>query len=321
MSLFIVGKLRIMKLSLTRKPLAALAAASLAALALAACSPESETPETGDSGDAYEALITSGPVADAAEIEASEWATSVKDAGVLKVGGTETSELFSLLVPATGQARGFDAAISQLLSNYVLGEVNTELQQVTVDTRESLLESNTVDVTIATYSVTPERAERIGFAGPYYSSQAAILVKADNEDITGIADLAGKEVATQANSTGVTVLENEAPEAKILGLPDHAQALAAVQQGNADAYVIDQTLLMNAVIANDDVKIVGEPFGPEDLYGIGVNKDSDGVDFINTFLQKIYDDGTWAKLWQLTIGDRTGLDTPPTPPTIGELGL
>lgn len=320
-----------MKTSLTRKPLAALAAAGLTILALAACSPEEagdsgsgdtgDTADAGEAGDAYEDLINSGPLAEDSAVEASQWASAVKDAGVLKVGGTETSELFSLLDPAEDQARGFDAAISQLLSRYIIGEVSTELQQVTVDTRESLLESNTVDVTIATYSVTPERAERVGFAGPYYSSQAAILVKADNDDITGLADLAGKDVATQANSTGVTVLENEAPEANILGLPDHAQALAAVQQGNADAYVIDQTLLMNAVVAEDDVKIVGEPFGPEDRYGIGVNKDSDATEFINTFLQTIYDDGTWAKVWELTIGERTGLDEVPAPPAIGDLGI
>ncbi len=164
-------------------------------------------------------------------------------------------------------------------------------------------------------------AERIAFAGPYYTSQAAILVKKDNTDITSLADLAGKTVATQANSTGVALLEAEAPEAEILALPDHAQALAAVQQGNADAYVIDQTLLLNAVIAGDDVKIVGEPFGPEDRYGIGVNKTSDAVDFINDFLTKIEEDGTWAKLWTVTIGDRAGLTDVPQPPTPGDTGL
>lgn len=317
-----------MRRTLARKPLAALTAAALTAIALAACSPEDSDAggsgdggDAGGGGDAYEQLINAGPVADDADVEGNEWASAVREAGVLTVGGTETSELFSLLDPTTGQARGFDAAISQLLSRYILGEVNTDLQQVTVDTRESLLEQNSVDTVIATYSITPERAERIAFAGPYYSSQAGILVANDNDEIASLDDLAGKKVATQANSTGVTLLEQEAPEAEIVALPDHAQALAAVQQGNADAYVIDETLLLNAVVAEDDVKLVGDPFGPEDLYGIGVNADSDAVDFINEFLTTINDDGTWAKVWQLTIGDRTGLDSPPTPPTPGDTGL
>jgi ABC-type amino acid transport substrate-binding protein len=315
----------------TRTPtrtLAALATLALSALAFTACSPEAEsggdpTGSTGEggAGTSYEDIVAGGPVADDADVEANEWASAVREAGVLTIGGTETSELFSLLDPTTGTARGFDAGISQLLSNYILGEVNVDLQQVTVDTRESLLESNTVDAVIATYSITPARAERIAFAGPYYGSQAAILVRKDDTEITGIDDLAGKTVATQANSTGVTLLEQEAPEAEILALPDHAQALSALQQGNADAYVIDQSLLMNAVVANDDVQIVGEPFGPKDLYGIGVNKDSDAVEFINAFLEEIESDGTWADLWTVTIGDRTGLTDVPTPPTPGDTGL
>lgn len=319
-----------MRTTLRTRRLGAVAAlAAAAALALSACSPEAPASEGtspaetggGDTAVTQESIVAGGPVADDATVEANEWAGAIREAGVLRIGGTETSELFSLLDTTTGDAKGFDAGISQLLSHYILGESNVDLQQVTVDTRESLLETNTVDAVIATYSITPARAERIAFAGPYYGSQAAILVRADNTDITGLADLAGKTVATQQNSTGVTLLESEAPEATVLGLPDHQQALTALQQGNADAYVIDQSLLMNAVVSNDDVKIVGEPFGPADLYGIGVNKDSDAVAFINEFLDKIIEDGTWAELWQLTIGDRTGLDTVPTPPTPGDTGL
>ena len=301
---------------------------ALIALGLVACSPEEETSTDGTSegteasGDAYETLIAEGPVADDATIEANEWASAVKESGALRVGGTETSELFSLLDVTTNKARGFDAAISQLLAQYILGEPTTELTQVTVDTREELLVNDNVDVVFATYSITPERAERIDFAGPYYQSQAAILVKEDNADITSLEDLAGKKVATQANSTGQTLLETEAPEAEILALPDHAQALASVIDGNADAYVIDQTLLLNAVLANEgEVKIVGDPFGPSDLYGIGLQQGGDGAEFINAFLTQIIEDGTWDKVWTLTIGDRTGVETIPAPPVPGETGL
>lgn len=312
-----------MRTTARSRGLATLTAVALTTLTLAACSPEDPADEgaDGDGGDAYDQIIAAGPVADDAAVEANEWASAVREAGVLTVGGTETSELFSLLDPTTGETRGFDAGIQQLLSRYILGEANVELQQVTVDTREQVLESNTVDTVIATYSITPERAERVAFAGPYYSAQAGILVSSDNTEIEGLDDLAGHTVATQANSTGVTLLEEEAPEAEILALPDHAQALAAVQQGNADAYVIDETLLMNAVVANDDVQIVGESFGPEDLYGIGVNQDSDAVEFINTFLTEIEDSGQWADLWQLTIGDRADIPDVPTPPTPGDTGL
>lgn len=304
------------------------------ALTMTACSsgtdaPTSATASGGDtqtssgegftSGDeAYDSLVNAGPVADDATIAASEWATKIKESGVLRVGGTETSELFSHLDPATGVVTGFDAGLSQLLARYILGDASKiDLTQVSVDTREELLVNGQVDVVFATYSITPERLERIDFAGPYYSSAAAILVKKDNEDIKGLEDLAGKNVATQAGSTGVTTIETFAPEAAIVALPDHAQAVQAVQQGRADAYVVDQTLLLNAVVQNDDLKVVGEPFGDEDLYGIGIQSDTDGAEFVNEWLQKVVDDGSWLKLWQLTIGDRTGVLSEPTPPAIG----
>lgn len=310
----------------------ALAAAALALVAGCSGAPASSgtTPATGggeaptgtfDSGNTdYDAIINGGSVADAATVDGNEWAKAVKAAGVLKVGGTETSNLFSLLDPTTGVAVGFDAGLSQLLSRYILGDAKTELTQVTVDTREDLLVNNQVDVVFATYSITEKRLERINFAGPYYQSQAGILVKSDNTTINSVADLAGKTVATQASSTGVTVLESEAPEAKILELPDHTQALTAVQQGRADAYVIDQALLLNALVANDDVKIVGEPFGPVDAYGIGVNKDNDAKEFIDAWLQTVIDDGTWLELWKATIGAKTGTDIVPTPPAINSAG-
>ena len=323
-------------------------AAALVALGLAACGPETseteteaptdttgeESPAEGD-GDtdaaavgadldvaAYDAILAEGPVADDATVSASEWASAIKDRGVLRVGGTETSNLFSLLDPTSGTVRGFDAGLSQLLSQYILGDVNTELTQVAVDTRETLLQNGDVDVVTATYSITPERAAVIEFAGPYYGSQAAILVKSDNTDITSVADLTGKTVATQANSTGETLLETEVPEAEILPLPDHAQALESVLNGNADAYVIDQTLLLNAVLQQEGaVKIVGEPFGDADLYGIGIQAGTDGVEFVNAFLDELIASGVWEDLWTVTIGDRTGVSEVPAPPTVGETGL
>ena len=149
-----------------------------------------------------------------------------------------------------------------------------------------------------------------------------VVAPDETQNIKSIADLAGKTVATQAGSTGETLLETEAPDADVLALPDHAQALESVVNGNADAYVIDQTLLLNAVLQQEGaVKIVGEPFGPVDLYGIGVLKGSDATEFVNTFLQQIIDDGLWAELWTVTIGDRTGVTEVPAPPTVGETGL
>ncbi len=317
--------------SRTTARLAAAGVAVITAIALTACGSSDSSPASGSdsssgggtfssSDSAYDTIVNSGPVADDATVEANEWAKSVRDAGTLKVGGVETSVLFSKQDLTTGTDVGFDAGLTQLLARYILGDASkTAVTQVTSDTREDLLVNKQVDLVAATYSITPARQERISFAGPYYSSSAGILVKKGDTAITSVADLAGKTVATQSGSTGETTLATYAPDATVLSLPDNAQCVQAVQQGRADAYVIDQTLLLNNVTQNDDLEVVaGASLGTEDLYGIGLPKDSDGVEFVNAFLQKIEDDGTWLNLWKTTIQDKTGLESEPTPPEIGK---
>ena len=289
---------------------------SLAGSAFAA--EEEITPAAIDK-EAFDALLAAGPIAEDEVIAASEWASAIKAAGVLRVGGTRTSFLFSQLDETDDGLRGFDAGLYQLLARYILGdESKFELTQVDSSTRESVLQSDQVDAVFATYSITPSRQEVISFAGPYYTSKQAVLVKAGNDTITGIEDLAGKLVATQAGSTGPSILEEYAPEAVVQEFTTDAEARTALEQGRVDAYVTDYTLLLNAIVKNPgSYEIVGGTFGPEDNYGIGLPLGSDGVAFVNAFLQELVDNGTWAALWQISLGDRTGIDTAPDAPVIG----
>ena len=270
--------------------------------------------------EAFDALLAAGPVADDAVISASEWASAVKEAGILHVGGTRTSFLFSQLDETDNGIRGFDAGLYQLLARYILGdETKFDLTQVTSSTRESVLTSGQVDAVFATYSITPSRQEVISFAGPYYTSQQAILVKNGNTEISGIDGLADKIVATQSGSTGPAILEEYAPDAIVQEFEDDIQARTAVEQGRADAYVTDYTLILNSIVKNPGAyAIAGDVFGPVDPYGIGLPKDSDGVAFVNDFLKLIEEEGLWAQLWQISLGDRTGgAETAPEPPAIG----
>ena len=269
---------------------------------------------------AFDALIASGSIADDADIAASSWASAVKEAGVLRVGGTRTSFLFSQLDETDEGLRGFDAGLYQLLARYILGdESKFELTQVDSSTRESVLQSDQVDAVFATYSITPARQEVISFAGPYYTSRQAVLVKAGNTEITGVDSLAGKNVATQAGSTGPEILEEFAPEAVVQEFDNDIEARTALEQGRVDAYVTDYTLMLNAIVKSPGTyEIAGDVFGPEDNYGIGLPLDSDGVAFVNDFLKKTEEDGTWEQLWKISLGDRTGITTAPAAPQIGE---
>jgi glutamate transport system substrate-binding protein len=308
------------KYSAIRKGLGIFLAAALSVGASASVFAAEDTEGVAIDKEAFDELIASGIVADDADIEANSWASAVKEAGVLRVGGTRTSYLFSQLDETDDGIRGFDAGLYQLLARYILGDESSfELTQVDSSTRESVLQSDQVDAVFATYSITDSRKEVISFAGPYYTSNQAVLVKAGNTDITGVDDLAGKTVATQSGSTGPDILAEYAPEAIVQEFETDQEARTALELGRVDAYVTDYTLLLNAIVKNPDTyEIAGEVFGPEDSYGIGLPLDSDGVAFVNDFLEKIEENGTWAELWKISLGDRTGIETIPDAPAIAE---
>lgn len=322
-----MDRIEIAGLQLSRRKLLGISLGTLSAGALAACSSSPSLPAAsgsasagGSSGSvidlaAYDAVLSKGKVADASLVDGNAWAKAIKARGAINRGGTDTSSLFSLRDPATGKVAGFDAGISQLLAKYITGQPKENLSQVTVDTRETLLQNQSVDLIVATYSITPARQQKVDFAGPYYESKSAILVKSTNTSINSVDDLAGKNVATQAASTGVALLQKYAPKANVQTFDDNPKCLAAVQQGRVDAYVIDQSILLSDVAKNKDVKIVGDPFGNADPYGIGLHKGSDALAFVNTWLKSIEADGTWAALWKATVGQVVKTD-PPTPPAI-----
>ena len=316
------------KIMLDRRQAFGLGLGALATLGLAACgggdapSDDGGSEEAGPSSEidaeAFDGLILNTPLADDAEVEANEWAKRVREAGVLRVGGVETSTLFSQLNEVDGRHRGFDAGLFQMLAFYLLGDAKAyDLTLVQSSTRESVLQNDTVDAVFATYTINDERKKLISFAGPYYVGHQGILVKEGNEDINSVDDLAGKIVGVQEGSNGRAVVEEYAPQAEIQELGTDEELRRALEQGRIDAYVVDATLHMGSIISNPGKYRLAAEFGPEDPLGIGLPLDSDGVDFVNGFLKKIEDEGMWEALYMICLGDRIGVETAPEPPAIG----
>ncbi|MFI5679925.1 glutamate ABC transporter substrate-binding protein [Streptomyces cellulosae] len=303
--------------------------AAFTALALAGCSggssgsagvpgaPAAQTSATAASGAAaIDQLVAAEQPAAASLLPSGSTAAKIKAAGALTVGGTQTAALFSLLNPTTGKVGGFDAAMSRLLAKYIIGTDSTKLVNVTAATREALLKNHSVDAVFATYTITPEREKVVAFAGPYYEDGLAIEVKKTETGISSLKDLAGKTVVTESGSTAATVIKNAAPSARIQLFDTNTECLQALQQGRADAYVLDQGLLAGNASTNPDVKVLAGTFSKEP-YGIGLPLDEPDLKvFVNNWLKKIEADGTWTKVWQATVG--TEVPGPaPTPPTVG----
>ena len=105
-----------------RALLSATGAVSLTAILAACADTGADGQAVSGGGDAdYDTVINSGPVAAANVVAASSWASAIKEAGVLKTGGTKTAAVFSSEDATTGKVTGFDAAIAQTLARYIIG--------------------------------------------------------------------------------------------------------------------------------------------------------------------------------------------------------
>lgn len=300
--------------------------AAFTSLALTGCSsgssssavpgaPAAHTAAAAKGSATVDQLVAAEQPAAAALIPSGSTAAKIKAKGTLTVGGTQTAALFSLLNPTTGKVDGFDAAMSRLLAKYITGKDSTHLTNVTSQTREALLKNHSVDVVLATYTITPERAKVVAFAGPYYQDGLAIEVKKTGTAITILADLAGKTVVTESGSTAAAAVKKAAPSVKVQLFDTNTECLQALQQGRADAYVLDQGILAGNASTNPDVKVLPGTFSAEP-YGIGLPLDQpDFKAFVNGWLKQIEADGTWAKVWQATVGTEVP-GAVPTPPTV-----
>jgi glutamate transport system substrate-binding protein len=180
------------------------------------------------------------------------------------------------------------------------------------DNREPFLQKGTVDIVAASYSITDERREIVGQAGPYYVTGQQLLVGADDDSISGPEDLEGKKVCSVTGSTSIETVEKEYG-AEPAGFDTYSECVTQLQNGNVDAVTTDGAILLGYAAQDpDNLKVVGEPFS-EERYGIGYKLgDTEFCQFITDTIQEAMDDGTWKEAFDATLGE-SGVEAPEPP--------
>ena len=240
----------------------------------------------------------------------------IQSAGTVKVGVKKDQPGFGLTNPTNGDVEGFDVEIAKAIAEAISPSVKVEFVEAISANRETFIEQGTVDYVVATYTINDARKARVDFAGPYFVAEQDIMVKADNDSIKSVEDLDGKNVCTVTGSTSEKNLKAKAPGAKVKLLGKYSECAAELGDGRVEAVTTDNTILAGLVKDSGDAfKLVEAPFSDEP-YGIGVKLgDDDFREFINDVLEKMFDNGEWAKAFAATLGTTVGLKTP-EPPTI-----
>jgi glutamate/aspartate transport system substrate-binding protein len=199
--------------------------------------------------------------------------------------------------------------------------IKTEYQVVTSQNRIPLVQNGTVDIECGSTTNNATRQKDVSFAVTTYVEEVRIAVKADS-NITSIAQLANKKVATTTGTTSVQLLrKNERAKGinfeEIFG-KDHADSFLLLESGRADAFVMDGSILAGN-IANSknpkDFKIVGEVLSVEPIAIMIRKDDPDFKNVVDTSIKAMMKDGTIAKMYKQWFmepippkGNRVGLE-------------
>jgi glutamate transport system substrate-binding protein len=210
---------------------------------------------------------------------------------------------------------GFDPEIGKILAASLgINAEDITWKETISDNREPFLQEGEVDLVIASYSITDERREVVGQAGPYYVTGQQLLVKSDS-DIASLEDVKGTEVCSV---TGSTSLENiKAEGAKPRGFDTYSECVDQVLSGTVDAMTTDGAILLGYAAENpDELKVVVDPFS-EERYGVGYSQDKPEMcQWIVDTLTQAQEDGDWDAAFEATLG-QSGVETP-EPPAMDE---
>jgi glutamate transport system substrate-binding protein len=291
-------------------------AASLAAVALVAtaCGDGDDDPAVGG-GQSTNTTTASRPT-----FAAGTTMANLQSKGKIVIGVKFDQPGLGQKNPVTNKVEGFDVEVAKQVALGIFGgtindiESKIEFRESITANREVFLENGTVDMVVATYTINDARKQRIDFAGPYYVAGQDIMVKANDNTIRGVNDLAGKKTCSVRNSTPAANIKRLVPTADLTEFDQYSDCVQALRDNRVTSVTTDNSILLGFVAASPtEFKIVGNKFTDEP-YGIGVKRGDDAFrNFINDRLEAIYANGEWAKLFVATLG-KLGIPTPTPPP-------
>jgi polar amino acid transport system substrate-binding protein len=177
--------------------------------------------------------------------------------------------------------------------------------------RFQFLNTGKLDFLFSTVTITPQRQTIVDFSTPYMKSGWRVLVPKQNIAIKDASDLAGKTVVVVPGSTGEAGLSKLVPSANLLKLTQTSEALQALDQGRADAFVQDAALFAGITQpADTKYKVVGKTYDDAPIGAACRKGDSAACDYIATEIAKFSKDGTLAREYKKWLGDQAATFLP-----------
>ncbi len=224
---------------------------------------------------------------------------SIKSAGTVKIGMLVDFPPFGIM-NESNEPDGYDADVAKLLAK----EWGVELQivPVTGPNRIPYLQSNQVDLLVASLGITEERAKSVDFSKPYAGISIGVF-GAEGVEVSSAEDLSGKTIGVARASTQDTAVTKIAPpDATIQRFDDDASAVQALLSGQVELIGVS-----NVVAAQIEQAAPGR-FNQklelsQQVQGIAVRKgSSELLEAVNAFLEKVKADGQLSSIHEKWLG-------------------
>ena len=278
-----------------KKRFVSAALAAVMALSMTACGSSNSAAETT-------AADTEAAESQAEETTAEEAKTT--DGGTLIVGFDQDFPPMGF-VGDDGEYTGFDLELAQEVAKR-LG-LEYKAQPIAWDSKDMELESGNIDCIWNGFTMTG-REDDYTWTEPYMANQQVFVV-ANDSDISSQADLAGKIVEVQADSSAEAALK-EAPELtatfkELLTTADYNTAFMDLEMGAVDAIAMDVIVAGYQIEQrgeSDKYVILDETLSSEE-YGIGFKKGNEELrDKVQGALDEMAADGTMAEISEKWFG-------------------
>ena len=277
------------------KKILALTLALSAALATTACGSGSAPAASG---------AASGSGADGKTVYRT--LDQIKESGTINIGVFSDKNPFGY-VDENGEYQGYDVYFADRLAKDLGVEVNYVSTEAA--NRIEYLQTGKVDVILANFTVTPQRAEEVDFALPYMNVALGV-VSPDSRVIDSLESWdENDEMIVISGTTAETYLTESYPNIKLQKYDTYANAKNAIENGNGAAWANDNTEVIAFALQNPGYTVGIPTLGSSDTIAPAVSKGNQTLlDWINSEIESLGKELFFHADYEATLVDTYGLD-------------
>ena len=230
----------------------------------------------------------------------------IKASGKISIGVFSDKSPFGY-VDENGEYQGYDV----YFGNRIAQDLGVELEYVSTEaaSRIEYLQTGKVDIILANFTVTPERAEEVDFALPYMN--VALGVVSHNDRVITDLSQVGEDdqIIVISGTTAETYLTKNNPEIKLQKFDTYAAAKSAFENGTGVAWANDNTEVIAFAAENEGYTVGIDSLGSADTIAPAVTKGNETLlNWLNEEIVKLGEENFFHADYEATLVDTYGIE-------------